>query len=332
MNVPLHIGVVGFGYFGRQYVRLLQEIPGVVLDTIVSRSRATFEQQKELLHSPVRCATDLEEICGDPTISGVIVATPSSSHAAIATRLLRAGKHVLLEKPLTNTLEEAVQLQGVVRESGKILMVGHQYLYHDYVRHLKEKLDQRILGEVRYCFAQQLSFGPLRNEKGCFWEMASHELSLVDYLFPHAAVAYAKGAAISLVRGWREDFAAAEIHYENGLMLTLVVSWYAPEKVRRVTLGGTKGMAVFDDRREEGKLSFSLHPYPDLSSLPPGSSSFLRYEENEIITPRLQAREPLRNELEHFFECIKEQKTPLTDIEHGVRVIRSLDTIARSFS
>ncbi len=181
MKDNLAFGVIGAGYFGRHYIRLLQDIPGVALRAVADRSLETIGENIPVLPARVSRFADARELLSDPEIDCVVIATPASTHATLAIAALEHGKHVLVEKPMAMNMVEAEQMRDVVGKSNRIFMVGHQYLYHDYIRHLKEKLDEGILDTVKYVFAEHLYFGPIRSDSGCFWETAVHEISLLDH-------------------------------------------------------------------------------------------------------------------------------------------------------
>lgn len=347
MKKILAFGVIGAGYFGRHYIRLLQEMPDATLCAVADRSGYAAEKNGVVVPVSVRRLTDARDLLADSQIDCVVIATPASTHASLAVAALAAGKHVLVEKPMAMNSEEGELMRDAVEESGRTFMIGHQYLYNDAIRHLKKKLDEGLLGVVKYIFAEHFSFGPIRSDIGCFAEMAVHELSLLDYLFSPREIRRVAGQRVDFLRSGREDFASVEISFAGGLTAAVVVSWFAPEKIRRMTIAGDKGMAVFDDRREE-KLKFFLHPYvplPTLSDvermvpvgqglrgapLAEGSGSrFLEFSENEIITPVIPAAEPLRNQLEHFIACVQNGAEPVSGMAHGLRVMGMVDAILR---
>ncbi|OHA04006.1 MAG: hypothetical protein A3J10_03435 [Candidatus Sungbacteria bacterium RIFCSPLOWO2_02_FULL_54_10] len=327
MKTPLAFGVIGAGYFGKHYVRLLQDMPGAVLRAVADRSGRAVGESGVLLSLNVRRYTDAHDVLSDSSIDCVVIATPASTHHALALAALSAGKHALVEKPMAMNMEEAEDIRKAAEKSKTIFMVGHQYLYHDYVRVLKQKMDEGLLGAVRYVHAEHFSFGPIRPGIGCFWEMAVHECAIIDFLFSPGAVRDATGRSVDFLQSGREDFASAQITFENGLTAAITVSWFAPEKIRRITIAGDRGMAVFDDRREE-KLKFFLRPYP----IPDGedtSSAFMAFSASEIMTPAVAAREPLRNQLDHFISCVRTGTEPASGISHGMRVMRLLDATRR---
>lgn len=329
MKEVLGFGVVGGGYFGRHYIRLLQNMPGAVLRAVADRSLETIEKNAPTLSPSVRRFTDARDLLSDPDIDCVVIATPASSHASLVINALEKGKHVLVEKPMAMNLGEAERIRASVEASGRTFMVGHQYLYNDYIRHLKKKLDEEMLGDIKYLFAEHLYFGPIRSDIGCFQETAAHELAIIDYLFSPGQVRNACGRSVDFLRSGRDDFTAAEVLFENGLTAAIVVSWFSPEKVRRMTIAGGKGMAVFDERRKE-KLKFFLHPYPTAPAAAGSASRFMEFSPEEKITPAIDAAEPLRNQLGHFIFCAQTGAEPESGIAHGIRIIQMLNAVSRA--
>lgn len=383
----LRFAVIGIGHFGKHYVRLLQDIENVELRAVASRSREAFERLADLLPPRIGRFTDPRKVLDDPEIDCVVIAAPVSSHFSLVREALFAGKHVLVEKPMTRTFEEALRLRAIVEqasraftyrkvsnfytqqerqenwvlpcgenqqenrvsarqkpwvseeyrvvpaskasESPPVFMVGHQYFYNDYICHLKTKIEQGILGKIRYLFAEHVYSGPIRSDVGCFWETAPHELSIIEYLFGMQKIIDVRGKMCDFSGSGRDDFASVDITYENGLLVTIVTSWFAPIKVRRMIVGGENGMALFDDREPKNKLQFFIYPYPMPSDLRGSSSHFFNTPPVEMVIPTIAAREPLRAELEHFVECVRTERAPLTDIGHGVRIIESLEMISK---
>jgi predicted dehydrogenase len=318
--------VIGAGGFGKHYIRLLRDNSRATLSAVVSPSGATDELD---LSKETVCYPDAQNVFEDPSIDAVVIATPLSTHAHLTTEALRAGKHVLLEKPFALNLEEAERVEHIVKTSKKVFMLAHQYLYHDDVAILKKELDGGRIGDVRYVHAEQLYAGPIRFDVGCFREGATHEIALVDYLFSPGIPVAIEASATDLVGGTREDFAAATIHYENGLLLHIVVSSYSPIKSRRMLFGGMAGMATFDDRALSDKVIFSLRPFPVSEKIEQTKS--LAIPSGETFIPQVTTRrEPLAREVEHFLDCVENDTTPLSDIAHAMRVERVLHMVSQA--
>ena len=325
VSPTLRFGLIGLGYFGKHYLRLLQETEGIQLVAVASRGYQVFEKYAQMLPVGVERYTDPQKIFKSTDIDCVVIATPPSTHLELSSAALASGKHVLLEKPMVLNMSEALRLNEAVKKSDRIFMIGHQYLYNDYIRNLKTELANGAIGQVKYFFAEHQYFEILRNDVGCFWETATHEFAILDYLFNPGEVISSTGQASGIES--REDFASASVKFASGLAGSIFVSWFQPEKIRRMTFSGTGGMALFDDRREK-KLLFKLQPYPAVDQHK--GSFFFDPKSEEIKVPEIQAEEPLKAELAHFIECVRENKTPRTDIEHGLRVTRMLDRVSKS--
>lgn len=307
----LTFGLLGLGRFGKHHARLLESAAEVTLAAIAAN------------------ASESQKIIANPNINCVVIASPPASHAKLARAALGAGKHVLVEKPMAQNMKEAVALAREVKKSGRVFMVGHQYLFNDYIGHLKTVLESGELGSIRYALAEQMSFGPLRSEGDCFLECATHEFAILDYLLGpiHIASASGRSAAFSKSKKKR-DFAVATLALQSRMLATVVVSLYAPEKRRCLTVAGEKGFAVFDDTKPEKKLKIVLHRYPQKKFR--SSSIFLPHGPYRQITPDIKAREPLKNQLNHFIQCVKTGARPRTDIGHGLRVTKLLSGVSKT--
>ena len=318
----LRVGVIGAGYFGRHYVRLLHATKGIELAGVAVR--ATTEMI-DIPDDAVRYGS-ADELLQDQKIDCVVIVTPPSTHAELAVKALENGKHVLLEKPMALSIAEAHTIERAIKKSSRIFMVGHQYCYNDSVRELKKEIEKGTLGEVKYVFAEHLYAGPVRLDVGCLWETATHELSIIDYLFPNARVTKISGQMLDMAGSGRDDLATAVLRFDTKMLATIFTTWFAPQKVRRMIIGGTQGMACFNEK-EKNPLVFTRHPYPSGESPELHTSHFFEITEKETYIPDIEAHEPLANQLDHFFECIREQKMPLTGIEQGLRITKLLEEI-----
>ncbi len=303
-------------------------MPGATLAAVADSSPGIFEKNFPTLPAAVGRFTDANDLAHNPILDCMVIATPATSHAQLVIAALEAGKHVLVEKPMAMNMAEAEQICDAVQKSGRTFLVGHQYLYNDYVRYLKSELERGVIGRARYLVAEHLYFGPIRSDIGCFWETATHEMAMIDYLFSPGPIRDARARAVDFSGSGRDDFASAAMTFESGLVAAITVSWFAPEKIRRMTLAGERGMAVFDDRGKE-KLKLFLHPYPRASGKDKATSQFLAFGEGQILAPVLDGREPLRNQLEHFISCVRRGLEPESGISHGMRVTAMLDAVSR---
>lgn len=292
MKQKLRFAILGFGYFGKNYARLLSHHKEAELAAVANTQKESMAVFK---------STDID--C-------IIIATPASTHFKLAKQTLEAGKHVLVEKPMVSKLSEAIELQSQVKKSKKLLMVGHQYLYHDYIRRLKKELDLGTIGALHYIAGEHFYPGPVRNDIGCFWETATHELSILEYLIGPLVISEVVGYRISIRSKKYEDAAFANIRLENDIIIAIAAAWNVPQKIRHMVLAGDKGSVVFDDTKQKRKLSF------------------ISNKVGVISIPRVKSQEPLLNELNHFIDCVRNNKIPLTDVGHGVRITKLLNIIS----
>jgi predicted dehydrogenase len=196
---------------------------------------------------------------------------------------------------------------------------------------MKKIIDCGELGKPKYISAEQLYFTPIRPDIGCFWETATHELAIIDYLFGSNKIIKVNGQAIDFSGNDRDDFASVDIKFENGIICSITTSWFSPVRSRRMMIGFQKGIITFDDRALEGKLKIYRIPFPVEEKKKAITSINMKLEDYPCESPKLDQYEPLQNELDAFIDSVKTGKQPLTDINHGLRVTTMLDKIYRSF-
>ncbi len=329
MKKKLNFGLIGLGYFGKNHLRLLGVNKDISLLAIADHHiNKRKREYKKIIPPGVKMFSKGSELLKLKEIDCVVIATPSQTHFALAKEAMKLGKNVLLEKPLTANITDAKKLEKYILSSNKTFMLGHQYLYHDAIKYLKTKLDQKFIGNISYIIAENFYFGPIREGTGCFWETATHELSVIDYLFGLDRFgSIEKITKKSFTKSSHDDFSTADIKLHGNINLTIITSWFMPEKVRKMTIVGDRGMAVFDDLEKKDKLKFYLTPYPKKFN---GSSKFFDQSKHRVFIPKIKLHEPLKNELEYFISCVEEHKTPRSGIGHSMRVTKALDKIYKS--
>ncbi len=320
----IKVGVVGLGYWGSNVARNLDLIPGCELawccDTDASR-----EEQSRSSFPKVRFTDDLGELLADERLDAVAVTTPVSTHAAMAERVIEAGKDCFVEKPLAQSVADAERISALARARGRVLMVGHLLEYHPGVEALKELADSGELGEVHYIYSQRLNLGKLRADENALWSLGAHDVSVVLALTGEVPVEVsARGE--SYVRDGVEDVVFAYLAFGSGVAAHLHLSWLDPHKERRFTVVGSKCMATFDDMAAERKLMVydkGFDPDGDSAGEYVARSGESRY-------PAVPGGEPLRTECEHFVGCIRDGREPRSDGDSGVRVVRVLEALQSS--
>jgi predicted dehydrogenase len=323
-ELPLQIGVVGLGYWGPNLARNFAALPGCELAWCCDPSEQARSRVAGRFPG-VRVTDDIGDLLADPTLDAVVLATPVPSHAALAVRVLEAGKHCLVEKPLAQSVADAERVVSAAAASGRVLMVGHLLEYHPGVQKLKQLADSGELGDIYYIYGNRLNLGKLRADENALWSLGAHDVSVVLHLAgeePSEVVAHGE----SYVRPGVEDVVFCFLRFPSGLSAHLHVSWLDPHKERRFTVVGSRRMATFDDMALEGKLTVYDKGFDEDAE---GYGEYIT-RSGDIFCPRIPNVEPLRVECEHFVECIRRREVPRSDGASGLRVVRVLERLQRS--
>jgi predicted dehydrogenase len=317
--VTIRLGVVGLGYWGPNLARNFAALPGCELAWCCDPSEAARERYARAFPS-ARFTDDLEDLLGDPELDAVVLATPVPTHGALAERVLLAGKHCFVEKPLAQSVADAERAVTAAAASGRVLMVGHLLEYHPGVVKLKEIAESGELGDIHYIYSNRLNLGKLRADENALWSLGAHDVSVVLHLADEEPYEVdARGE--SYTRPGIEDVVFCYLRFPSGRAAHLHLSWLDPHKERRFTVVGSKRMATFDDMDIERKVTVYDKGFDEDS----GSYGEYITRSGDIWSPRVPNREPLRIECEHFVECIREGRTPLSDGASGLRVVRVLE-------
>jgi predicted dehydrogenase len=321
----VRVGVAGLGYWGPNLARNFAAIPTADLAWCCDPSCAARERAATRLPG-VRLAAHLDELLADPALDAVAVATPVSTHADVATRVLEAGKHCFVEKPLAQSVADAERAVAAARNAGRMLMVGHLLEYHPGVEKLKQLVESGDLGEqIFYIYGNRLNLGKLRADENALWSLGAHDVSVVLHLAgeePWEVDAHGE----SYVREDVEDVVFCFMRFASGLSAHLHLSWLDPHKERRFTVVGSRRMATFDDMAREGKLTIYDKGFDEDAR---GYGEYIT-RAGDIFSPRISAAEPLRLECEHFIDCVRRGERPRSDGESGLRVVRVLEQLQRS--
>jgi predicted dehydrogenase len=322
----LGVAVSGCGEWGRNHVRVLASLPGARL-LHVADPRADRQAVARALAPEATVSGSIEEALGDPRVDAVVVCSPSPTHAPTARAALAAGKHVFVEKPLATSRGDAEGLVATARARRRTLMVGHLLLHHPAVRFLKRLVDARGLGRLHYLHAQRLNLGRIRTDEGALWSLAPHDVSVMAHLvgaWPESVSA--RGAAF--VQPRLEDVVFLTLHFPRGVLAHVHLSWLDPLKVRRLTLVGSRRMAVFDDMEPAEKVR--IHDKGALRGEPATYGEALALRSGRTTIPRLSPAEPLREELRAFLAAVRTGRAPSTDGVSGARVVSVLAAAERS--
>jgi predicted dehydrogenase len=322
---PLRVGVAGLGYWGPNLARNFAALPGCELAWCCDPS-ADARARVQPSFPSTRFTGELEELLADPTLDAVVVATPVPTHADLAVRVLQAGKHCFVEKPLAQSVADAERTVAAAEASGCTLMVGHLLEYHPGITKLKALLDEGELGDrVYYVYGNRLNLGKLRADENALWSLGAHDVSVLLHLAgeePSEIVAHGE----SYVRAGVEDVVFCFLRFPSGLSAHLHLSWLDPHKERRFTVVGSRRMATFDDMAIEGKLTVYDKGFDE------DVRTYGEYitRTGDIFCPRIPNVEPLRIECEHFLDCVRGGVTPRSDGISGLRVVRVLERLQDS--
>jgi predicted dehydrogenase len=320
----IRVGVAGLGYWGPNLARNFAALADCELAWCCDGDAAARARWAPAFPG-ARFTADLDEMLADPTLDAVALATPVPTHGPLAERVLAAGKHCFVEKPLAYSVADAERVVAAAAAADRILMVGHLLVYHPGVVKLEEIASSGELGEIHYIYSNRLNLGQLRRDENALWSLGAHDVSVVLHLAGEEPdVIEARGEAY--MRKPVEDVVFCFLRFPSGLAAHLHLSWLDPHKTRSFTLVGSKKMATFDDMELERKVTVYDKGFDE------DSRSWGEYitRSGDIYSPRVPNREPLRIECEHFVECVREGRRPRSDGAAGLRVVRVLDALQRS--
>jgi predicted dehydrogenase len=331
----MNIAVIGSGYWGVNYVRTFSELPGskvvLVCDASEDRLRAVRER-----YPLIATTSSLEETLANRWIDAVVIATPAGTHFQVARECLLRGKHVLVEKPVTTTVEDAQSLVAIAGQQKRVLMVGHTFLFNAGIRKMKELVWGEDFGRVYYLHATRTNMGPIREDVNAMWDLGAHDIAIFNYLLGQLPERVSAVAAKPLGKK-QEDVVFATLTYPGGVIANIHVSWLDPNKVREVVAVGGRRRIVFDDLNnservriyEKGVTHGETHGQPQARSF---GEFRLLVRDGDIISPRVEPSEPLRNLATAFIDCVTHDKTPESDGRAGVAVVKTLQAIDRSLA
>jgi predicted dehydrogenase len=324
----LGVAIIGCGYWGMNYVRIFNEL----LDAQV---RAVCDQKAERLREVVRrfpqvyFTTGVEEIAAHPGVEAVIVCTEASSHFDVTRRLLLAGKHVLVEKPLTVRSTDAAELIELAESRSLTLMVGHTFLFNAGIRKVKEYVKSED-GRVYYLYARRTNLGPIRRDIDALWDLAPHDIAIFNHLLDQSPV-WVSAVGGKVLGNCRNDVGFISLGYPDDILAHIHVSWADPDKAREVVVVKNDKRIVFDDLNggeqvrvwEKGVIPLDQEPL---------TYGELRFEirEGDIISPRIEPVEPLKHQCRHFLECVRTKQRPISGGLEGLNVVRVLEAVNRS--
>lgn len=325
MVVP--IAIAGVGAWGKNLVRNYFQLPECRLKYICDVDNGKLEALKAQ-YPGVKATRWFIDIVNDPEVRAVVIATSASTHYQLCKMALEAGKDVYVEKPFVLIVSQAEELIDIAERHERILMVGHLLEYHPIINRLKEMIDSNEFGEIYYIYNQRVNLGTVRGDENALWNFAPHDISSILYLLGKEPTDVAARGQSYLQEGI-EDVVFLTMNFGNRSMAHIHVSWLDPHKIRKITIVGSKKMAVFDDLEANEKLRIynkGAEPNTDYNSF----AEYVTLRFGDITIPYIKIDEPLRLECRHFLSCVRERKQPLSDGRDGLRVLKVLDAAQRS--
>lgn len=319
----------GCGYWGPNLLRNFSGLPGCTVKYVVdcSAERRAFVESNFPLS---RALEQRETVLDDPSVNGIVIATPAASHFCLAKQALEAGKHVFVEKPLATSVNEVDELGRRAAERNLVVMTGHTFVYNSAVRYVKKLIDSGELGEVRYIYSQRLNLGRIRSDIDALWNFAPHDISIIQYWLGNPEPISVGRQGMAYMQEGIDDVVFLSLEYPGKVIANIHVSWLDPQKVRRMIIVGSRKMVVYDDIAENKIVIYDkgidrraiLGEYMDFDS--PRGAQF-NYRSGDILIPNVKFAEPLGVEAEHFADCIRNSCEPLTGINHARTVVSILE-------
>lgn len=324
----IRVGLIGTGHWGPNIARSFELAEGAELRWLCDRDGKRLESISAR-YPRAMSTEDYQEILADPEVEAVAISTPAATHYALARDAILAGKHVLVEKPMTSDSRQALELIRLAEQRGRILMVGHVFVYNATVRHLKSLIESGELGEIHYLAFERTNLGPVRTDVNALWDLSSHDISIMCYLFdrpPREVAAVGR----SFLNGQIEDVVFATFDFGTTLA-HLHSSWLNPRKVREITAVGTKKMAVWSDL----DLQSPIRIYDKRIELPEVlPDSYHSYKtavvDGGVHIPHVETNQPLQAECDHFVDCVQRGLQPLSGGHAGLEVVAALEAATTS--
>lgn len=325
---PLYIGIIGYGYWGPNLVRNFSELDNATVTWIADQDESKFDLIRRR-YPAIRTTTDVAGMLDDKSLDAVVIATPVNTHYSLALAALRAGKHVWIEKPMTETSGEARSLLEEARARNLIVFVDHTFVYTGAIRHMADIISSGQLGTVLYYDSVRVNLGLFQRDVNVISDLAVHDFSILDHLLGEHPIA-CTASGTNHFPGTPENLAYVTLYFESGTIAHINVSWLAPVKVRQTLIGGSEKMIVYDDLQPSEKVkiydkgvSFTEDPQ-QIYNMRVG------YRTGDMLAPRLDTQEALKLASQHFVDCVDTGQTPHTDGQMGLRVVQLVEAANRS--
>lgn len=324
----VNIGIVGYGYWGPNLVRNFAETPGATIAAVadLDTEKLAVVQRR---YPAVKTTTDFRDLLRDPDIDAIAIATPVHTHFELALAALHAGKHVWVEKPMTENSRQARELIDAAEQRNRVLLVDHTFIYTGAVAKMAELINSGELGRIYYYDSIRVNLGLFQRDVSVISDLAVHDFSILDHLLGEHPVAVS-ASGTNHFPGTPENLAYVTLFYESGSIAHANVSWLAPVKVRQILVGGSKKMITYDDLEPSEKVKIYDKGVSFTDDPQKIQEMRVGYRTGDMWAPKLPVTEALRVEGEHFVDCIINGKVPKTDGQLGLRVVELIEAANHS--
>jgi len=318
----LNVAQIGVGYWGPNLLRNLVANKGCRVSTVADLSSERREYVRGM-YPAVKVTESIDEVLHDPGIEAVVIATPVATHFDLAMRALSAGKHIFIEKPMARSVAEVDEIGRLATEKDRVAMVGHTFLFNSAVRYVKKLIDSGELGDVRYIYSQRLNLGRIRSDVDALWNLAPHDISIIQYWLGDPKPLSITRRGSDFIQKGIDDVVFLNIQYPNKVMANVHVSWLDPLKVRLMVVIGSKKMVVYDDVAENKIAIYDKGIDPKEAQR---ENPAFDHRSGDVILPKIDFKEPLKVEIDHFVDCIQNGAKCLTGVDHARKVVEILAT------
>ncbi len=325
----LKIALVGYGYWGQVLLTKFQELnPRLVKKVVDIRSKRLDIVRKQYSHIAV--ATTIEPLLNDKEIDAVVIATPAHSHFKLAKKALLAGKHVLVEKPMTTSVREAEELIRLSKKRSRVLMVDHTVLYTKAVQKLKKLINNNVLGNIKYFDATRINLGLFQSDINVLWDLAAHDLAVLQHLIDERPYSV-QAIGISHDKKGIENIGYLSLRYKSGMIAHFNCSWISPVKIRLTLIGGDKKMIVFNDIEPTEKIKIYNKGY-HISSDSTDKQMLVNYRIGDVLIPKLEINDAVIDMIKDFINAIKNKRKPVSNSQLSLSIVKILDFAQRSIA
>ena len=325
--MKLNIGIIGFGYWGPNLVRNFSSSNQTLVTRVVDFRKERLDLVNQL-YPGVITSSDTSTIFSDANLDAVVIATPVNTHFELAKQALLAGKHVLIEKPVTSSYAEAVELLELSQRLKKVVMVDHTFLYTGAIQYLQEFIANNHLGNVKYFDSTRINLGLFQHDVNVLWDLAPHDLSILSYI-QHEQPVSVNATGISQLKNGIENLAYLTLNYQSGFIAHLNCSWTSPVKIRTLLIGGDKKMVLYNDLEPTEKVKV-YDTGLEVKSDEERNRLLVDYRVGDVFIPKLSGKEALAGVVADFANAIKQNTKPVSNLELGSKVVQILAAAQKS--